>query len=243
MIQLIGAGKRFGERVALDHLSLHVGPGEVVALIGPNGAGKSTALRILAGIIRPTAGSGSVAGLDVVRQEVKARRHLGYLPQKLGVPAATVVGDLADLVAAVRRVAPAEARRALEAAGLGDRLEATLGQLSGGQRQRVMLTLATLGPVAALLLDEPGISLDTEGAEEVREVIRAARSRGVAVLFASHHLADVAALADRIVVLVGGRAVADGSVAELALAAGVPRSDAVELLEPPIERIYRVLAA
>ena len=239
MIVLDRVAKRFGDRLALAELSLRVGAGEVVALVGPNGAGKSTALRILAGVIRPTGGDGAIGGWDVVRHASAARRQLGYLPQKLGIPPATVVGDLAALFGAVRGVTRADVVRQLAELGLGDRLGATLAQLSGGQRQRVMLALATLGPVTALLLDEPSISLDADGAEEVRQAIRDARRRGVAVLFASHHLHDVAALADRIVVMVDGRAVAQGSLDELAAAAGVPRGEAAS--EAPIDKIYRVL--
>jgi ABC-type multidrug transport system ATPase subunit len=241
MIVLERVGKRFGDRTALAELSLRVAPGEVVALVGPNGAGKSTALRILAGVLRPSAGRAAIGGRDVVREAEAARRCLGYLPQKLGVPPGTVVRDLAALVAGVRGQPRAAAERELAALGLEDRLGATLGELSGGQRQRVMLALATLGPVAALLLDEPAISLDSEGAEEMRAAIRAAKARGVAVLFASHYLHDVAALADRMAVMVDGRAVATGTLDELAAAAGVPRGEAAG--EAPIERIYRVLVA
>jgi ABC-type multidrug transport system ATPase subunit len=157
------------------------------------------------------------------------------------VPASIVVRDLVELVARVRGVAPATAVQTLTVAGLSDRLGSTMGELSGGQRQRLMIALATLGPVTALLLDEPGISLDAEGSEEVRRDICEARDRGTAVLFASHQLHDVAALADRIVVLVQGRVVAQGSLAELALAAGVACDAAPP--EPPIERIYRILVS
>ncbi len=239
MIVLEGVAKEFDGRVALADLSLKVATGEVVALVGPNGAGKSTALRILAGVIRPTSGHAAIGGRDVVREASAARRQLGYLPQRLGVAAGTVVADLAALVAAIRGVTSAAAARELAALGLGDRLGATLGQLSGGQRQRVLLALATLGPVTALLLDEPSISLDSEGAEEARAAIRDAKRRGVAVLFASHHLPDVAALADRIVVMVDGRTVARGTLAELAATAGVARGETMG--EAPIDTIYRVL--
>jgi ABC-type multidrug transport system ATPase subunit len=239
VIVLDHIAKRFDSQEALVDLSLRVAAGEVVALEGPNGAGKSTALRIVAGVIRPTHGTATIGDADVVTQPAAARSRLGYLPQKLGVPPTTVVGDLASLVATLRDVRPAEAEGALAGLGLGDRLGATLAQLSGGERQRVMLALATLGPVAALVLDEPSISLDVEGAEEVREAIREAKRRGVAVLFASHHLHDVAALADRIVVIVGGRVAAHGTLDELAAAAGVPRGEAAG--EAPIDRIYRVL--
>ncbi len=239
MIRLRGLGKRYGERVALAPLDLDVAAGEVVALVGPNGAGKSTTLRVVAGAIRPTAGVAWVGGRDAVRDGVAARRRIGYLPQKLGVPAATVLGDLAVLIAAARRVPSDAATAALRAVGVGDRLAEPLAELSGGQRQRALLALATLGPVDVLLLDEPSISLDAEGAEEVRAAIRGARDRGAAVLFASHYLADVALLADRIVVLVDGRVAAHGTLAELAAAAGVRWS--AEVADPPIERIYRAL--
>ena len=239
MIVLDHLAKRFASHEALADLSLRIAGGEVVALVGPNGAGKSTALRIVAGVIRPTRGTATIDDADVVTQPAAARRWLGYLPQKLGVPLATIVGDLAALVAALRGVRPPDAESVIAALGLGDRLGATLAELSGGERQRVMLALATLGPVRALVLDEPSISLDEEGAEEVREAIREARRRGVAVLFASHHLHDVAALADRIVVIVDGRVAAHGTLDELAAAAGVPRDGPAG--EAPINRIYRTL--
>lgn len=239
MIGLKELHKSFGGRRALEPLTLDVAGGEVVALIGPNGAGKSTTLRMLAGLIQPSGGRATIGGHDVVTEAAAARRQLGYLSQRSGCPLATVVGDLAALVARVREVPFEQAVQSLTRAGLEDRLECTLGELSGGQRQRAMVELATLGPVAALLLDEPSISLDSEGSEHVRDAIRQARDRGTAVLFASHHLHDVAVLADRIVVLVQGRVVAQGTLAQLALAAGVPCDAGVT--DSPIERIYRVL--
>lgn len=241
MIRLDQLRKSYGGRVALEPLNLDIAPGEVVALVGPNGAGKSTTLRALAGIVRPSGGRAFIAGHDVVTDAVAARSHLGYLSQRLGVPASTVLRDLVELVARVRGLAPATAMQTLAAAGLGDRLGSTMGELSGGQRQRLMIALATLGPVTALLLDEPSISLDAEGSEEVRRAICEARDGGTAVLFASHQLHDVALLADRIVVMVQGRVVAQGSLGELAQAAGVGCDAAPP--EPPIERIYRILVS
>jgi ABC-type multidrug transport system ATPase subunit len=227
MIELRQVWKRFGDRMALESTDLTVNGGETVALVGPNGAGKSTALRILAGVVRASGGTASIDG------------NVAYLAQRLGVPQTTAVRDLAALVGAARGVSQDAVVEALHVAGLEDRLDATLADLSGGQRQRVMLALATVGPVGALLLDEPSISLDIEGAADVRAAILAARGRGAAVLFASHHLHDVATLADRIVLLVSGRIVAQGSLAELAAKAGVPCT--VGIADPPIERIYRVL--
>ncbi|MGH7521210.1 MAG: ATP-binding cassette domain-containing protein [Gemmatimonadales bacterium] len=227
MIELRQVWKRYDERIALHPLDLVVRGGETVALVGPNGAGKSTALRILAGTVQASGGNATIDG------------PVAYLAQRLGVPPTTVVADLAVLVAAARGVAPHVARDALVSLGLQDRLDAPLRDLSGGQRQRVMLALATVGDIGALLLDEPSISLDIEGAEDMRAAIAAARRRGTAVLFASHYLHDVATLAERIVLLVEGRVVAQGSLAELAAAAGVPCQP--DIADPPIERIYRVL--
>ena len=227
MIELHKVWKRYGARTVLHPLDLAVRSGETVALVGPNGAGKSTALRILAGTVRASGGTVQMSG------------NVAYLPQRLGVPATTVVADLAALVASARGLRTEVVRNALVAAGLEERLGAQLRDLSGGQRQRVMLALATVGDVGVLLLDEPSISLDIEGAEDVRAAIAEARKRGAGVLFASHHLHDVAMLADRIVLLVEGRVVAQGSLAELASAAGVPCH--AGLADPPIERIYRVL--
>lgn len=238
-IELRGVRKLYGHHVALDGLDLTVARGEVVALVGPNGAGKSTALRILSGAIHPSSGIARIGGREVTMDPLGARELLGYLPQRLGVPLATVVRDLAALVSTSRGLPADAGARALAESHLGNRLDATLGQISGGQRQRVMLVLATLGAVEALLLDEPSISLDTEGAEEVRDAISATRFDGGSILFASHHLSDVARLADRIVVMVEGRVVACGTVEELAHRAGVtwdPRQP-----DAPIERIYRNL--
>ena len=239
MIILNGISKSFGNCPALRDLSLRVEAGDVVALIGPNGAGKSTALRILAGVIRPDRGGATINGRDVVADD-EARRFVGYLPQKLGVPLTTTVMDLARLVARVRGVDLAVVLTALEETGLTHRARAPLAELSGGQKQRVMLTLATLGPVTSLLLDEPSINLDVDGSEEVRGLIRSARNRGHAVLFASHHLSDVAVLADRLVVLVDGRVIAQGTMPELAACAGVTWNGPAEVL---VEMVYRTLIA
>ena len=239
MIRLERLHKAYGACTALESLTLDVAPGEVVALVGPNGAGKSTTLRALAGLIRPTGGRASIGGHDVVTDATAARSRLGYLPQHSGAPETTVLADLAALVAGIRVIPLTHAIDVLAAAGLAERLGCTLGELSGGQRQRAMVALATLGPVTVLLLDEPGISLDSEGSEHVRQAICHARSRGTAVLFASHHLQDVAMLADRIAVMVQGRLVAQGTLAQLALAAGVSCESAA--VDTPIERIYHIL--
>jgi ABC-type multidrug transport system ATPase subunit len=238
MIRLEGLTKAYGGQSVLRNVSLQVRPGEVLALVGPNGAGKSTTLRIVAGIIRADSGRATLDGFPAAHPD--ARRSLGYLPQKPGVPGNTSLESLARLVAELRGLPGSAGADILTSIGLADRRHAALAELSGGQRQRLMLALATLGPVTSLLLDEPGISLDADGAEDVQARIREARARGTAVLFASHHLADVAALADRVVIMVGGSVVAQGTVAELARRAAIPWNASGA---PPIETIYRTLVS
>ncbi|HEU4799199.1 MAG TPA: ABC transporter ATP-binding protein [Gemmatimonadales bacterium] len=238
MIRLRGLGHSYDTHRVLENFTLDVAAGEVVALVGPNGAGKSTVLRLATGGLLVEEGAVEIGGFDLATRPIDARRRLGYLPQKLGVSLSTVVSDLARLVAAARGVSAVQAFDALGDAGLGARLDATLGELSGGQRQRVLLVLASLGPVAVLLLDEPAISLDADGSADVQAIICRARDEGTAVLFASHHLVDVATLADRMVVLVGGHPVAQGSVAELVAEGGQHWTG---LGAPPIEAAYRAI--
>jgi ABC-2 type transport system ATP-binding protein len=238
VIVLDGVTKAYGQQTVLRGVSLDVRPGEVLAVVGPNGAGKSTMLRILAGILHADAGTATVNG--IAAGDPEARRSLGYLPQKPGVPGNTSLLSLARLVAEVRGLKAAAGSDVLESIGLAHRMHANIAELSGGQRQRLMLALATLGPVTALLLDEPGISLDADGAEEVHALIRDARARGTAVLFASHHLGDVAALADRVAIVVDGVVVVQGTLLELARRAGVAWTTTGP---PPMETIYRLLVA
>ena len=235
MITATGLTKSYGPHAVVKGVSLDVAAGEVLALVGPNGAGKSTVLRMLAGVIQPDAGSATLGGGPST--DWNARRSLGYLPQKPGVAPNTSLLSLARLVAEMRGLPAGKGHQLLQEIGLGFRLNAAIGELSGGQRQRLMLALATLGPVDALLLDEPGISLDADGAEEVHARIRRARAEGTAVLFASHHMADVAILADRVAILVNGVIEAQGTMAELARRASVPWNGG----QPPLEAIYRTL--
>ncbi len=215
MIHFDQVTKRYGGRDALAGLTLTVGAGEVVALVGPNGAGKSTALKLAVGIVLPSTGAVRVGGYDVAREGEKARGRLGYVPQRLAFPEHVTCRDLCRLVADLRGVEIARATRTLDDIAPGARLDARVRDLSGGQRQRLSLALALVDNPDGLVLDEPSISLDADGAEIVGRCIRAARARGAAVLFASHHLHEVAMLADRIVLLQGGRVVAQRSAREL----------------------------
>jgi ABC-2 type transport system ATP-binding protein len=202
-VDVRGVSKVFASHTVLDDLSLRVAGGEIVALLGPNGAGKTTTLRILAGLIAPTRGDGSVAGVPLSGSLQRLRARVGLLTEMPGLWDRLTVRD--NLLTYARLFAvPAPGTRVdalLDQFGLAARAGDRAGVLSKGQRQRVALMRALVAEPAVLLLDEPTSGLDPEAARVVREAIAAARSRGVAVLLSTHQLDEAATLADRIAVL------------------------------------------
>jgi ABC-2 type transport system ATP-binding protein len=212
-----GLVKRYGRRLAVDDLTLHVDPGEVVGLLGPNGAGKTTAVKMLLGLVRPSSGSAALFGEDVSKPA--ARRRVGYLPEQFRFPPwltgaglLDLHGRLAGLDADTRRH---HAAAALELVGLSSRRSEPIGSYSKGMQQRIGLAQALLGDPALVILDEPTSALDPIGRRDVREVVRSLRSRGTAVVLNSHLLSEVEMVCDRVVILNRGRVTCTGRLDEL----------------------------
>ena len=223
LIRLDGLTRRFGDLVAVDDLSFDVGRGEVVGLIGPNGAGKTTAMRMVAGFLAPTAGRAAIAGIDVVERPAAAKAKLGYLPE--GAPAwgeMTPQGLLAFVATAHDLTGERRKRRvatALGLAGLAEMRRRRIDTLSKGFRRRVALAAALVHDPPALILDEPTDGLDPAQKGSVRRTI-AALARDKAVIVSTHALDEVMALCTRVVVLTGGRLVADSRPDTLAAGSG-----------------------
>jgi ABC-2 type transport system ATP-binding protein len=212
-----GLAMRYRERTVLDGVSLTVDAGEVVALVGPNGAGKTTTVETIEGYRRAQAGRVTVLGADPWTADRAHRARVGLMLQDGGL-------DLrARPAESLRQYArfhadPLDPARLLDELGLRA-VEATpYRRLSGGERQRLGFALALVGRPELLVLDEPTAGMDAEARALVRGRIGAERERGVAVLVTSHDLADVERMADRVVVLAGGRVVAAGPAAELGAA-------------------------
>lgn len=213
---------RFGEVEAVTGVDLTAQAGQATALLGRNGAGKSTTMRVLAGVVSPSAGTVRVMGIDVARRPLEARRRVGYCPDVGGlVPRATPWEHL-QLTARLRRLADWEAkgRDLLERFELGDVAHRVTGGFSHGMGRRLSVVLATLHEPEVLLLDEPFDGVDPIGVEATLDVIADARARGACVLV-STHLRELAVQAcGRAVVLRGGARVASLPADELTGEAG-----------------------
>ncbi|NEM92126.1 ABC transporter ATP-binding protein [Galbitalea soli] len=196
--------KSFGRRAALDRFTLEAGPG-IHCLLGDNGAGKSTAFAVLTGARRPDAGDVLVGG-ERVRRGGATARLIGSAPQSLSYPPTVRVREVVDYVAA-HYAAPAPTAAILDRVGLTALARRSCGGLSGGEARRLALACALVGDTPVVVLDEPSAGLDRSGQGELREIIRGLGSAGRIVLLASHDLADVEALADRVWVVAAGRVV------------------------------------
>jgi len=200
--------KWYGPRLAVDRISLAVDAGEIMGLLGPNGSGKTTILRILAGYLRPSAGTARIAGLDVVDDSLAARRCVGYVPEDVPLYGGMAVreflvfmGRLKGLTAPGLSGAVSEAMHRLRLEQMHD---VQIGRLSRGYRQRVAIAQALLGNPALLILDEPTNGLDPRQIIEMRELIRSLGGERT-ILVTSHILGEIERVADRVAILLDGR--------------------------------------
>jgi ABC-2 type transport system ATP-binding protein len=209
---------RYGATAALDDIDLTISPG-ITGLLGPNGAGKTTLLRVIATAQRPDAGTIRVGAHEAtggLGERTAVRRMVGYMPQEVGFPRGMTAFSFLDYIAVLKEWDDqarrhAEVRRVLEAVQLGDRAGAKVRTLSGGQRRRLALAQALIGDPALLILDEPTTGLDPEQRAVLRALL-SGRAGDRTVLLATHQTEDVAALCERVIVMVGGRVRFDGAV-------------------------------
>lgn len=209
--------KVYGGTVAVEDLTLRVERGEVFGFLGPNGAGKTTTVKMLLGLVYPTAGQAQVLGHRPGDPAVMGR--IGFLPEHFRFPPWLTAWGLLDFHGRLYHM-PAEVRRRripelLERVGLGDRAHTRLGEFSKGMSQRIGLAQALLNRPEVVFLDEPTSGLDPLGRREVRDLIRELRGEGVTVFLNSHFLSEVEVTCDRVAILKGGRVVRAGTLADL----------------------------
>jgi len=205
MIDTQGLTKTYGTVQALSELTLAIEAGEVFGLLGPNGSGKTTTIRLLLGLLRPTAGGASVAGFDCWAQSLEVRRRVSYLPGELrmygGLRAIDVLRYLSDLRggdALERAVALAERVMGLD-------LRRRVRTYSTGMKQKLALAQVFADPVDILILDEPTSALDPSAREDVLGLVKEARAAGQTVIFSGHVLSEVEQVADRVAIMRRGR--------------------------------------
>ena len=216
---LDGVEKRYGAAVALSGLSLTAASGAVTALLGPNGAGKTTTVEICAGLRRPDAGAIRVLGLDLTRDHDALRAKVGVMPQTGGSGAAGIYPAVRPREAlrlyASLYAHPLDPVLLLERLDLTGSANTAWRHLSGGQQQRLSLALALIGRPSLVFLDEPTAGLDVHGKHEVWSLIEELRVSGVTVVLTTHAMDDAERLADHLVIVDRGRAVAAGTTHEL----------------------------
>jgi ABC-2 type transport system ATP-binding protein len=205
-----GVVRTYGEQRALDGVDLEVRRGELLALLGPNGAGKTTLVETLEGHRRADAGEVRVLGHDPALRERAFRERIGVVLQEEGLDPAITVGEAVTLYGAAYPH-PRPPREVVELVGLADRWDARAQTLSGGQRRRLDLALGIAGDPELIFLDEPTTGFDPAARRHAWELIGQLRDLGKTILLTTHYMDEAQHLADRIVVLRGGRVVAEGT--------------------------------
>ncbi|MFO0807439.1 MAG: ATP-binding cassette domain-containing protein [Gemmataceae bacterium] len=213
-----------GELTAVDELSFSVAPGEVYGLLGPNGAGKTTTIRMLLGLLAPTAGRAVVAGYSSADEPDEVKRRVGLVSANAGLYPWLSVRELLEFFADVYGLSPADARSELDRLalrlGLTELFDRRCATLSTGQKQRVHLARALVHRPPVLLLDEPTLGLDVLGSQAVAEYIQLLRGEGKAVILTTHRLDEAERLCDRFGLLHRGRLVCEGTLSQLQAATG-----------------------
>ena len=213
-VRLRGVTKRYGSTTAVSDLDLEVNAAEVLALLGPNGAGKTTTVEMCEGFVKPDSGAIEVLGLDPIADNARVRERIGVMLQGGGGYPAASAGEMLNLVASYA-ANPLDPGWLLDTLGLTDAARTTYRRLSGGQQQRLALACALVGRPELVFLDEPTAGMDAHARVVVWELIDALRRDGVTIVLTTHQLKEAEELADRIVIIDRGSAVAAGTPAEL----------------------------
>lgn len=211
MIEVENLVKRYGNHLAVDHLSFQVEKGQIYGFLGPNGAGKSTTMNIMTGYIAASEGSVKIDGHDILKEPEEAKKSIGYLPEIPPLYTDMTVGEYLQFVAELKKVPKAERKeqiaQAMQTVMIEDKKNSLIKNLSKGYKQRVGLAQAILGNPEVIILDEPTVGLDPKQIIEIRELIKHLGEQHTVIL-SSHILSEVAAVCDKIMIISKGKLVA-----------------------------------
>ena len=241
-IELNGVSKSFGPIHAVKDVSFSLQEGEIVALVGHNGAGKTTLIKMMLGLIRPSAGAVRVLGEDPAAGSVAVRTRLGYLPENVSFNPALTGTETLNFYSALKRAGRGQIRGLLERVGLAGAADRRVRTYSKGMRQRLGLAQALLGQPKVLLLDEPTTGLDPASRRDFYRFLDELRDSGSTILLSSHALSELEGRADRVIIVGRGVKVADGTLDELRGIARLPTRIRVRLAEGQDEHASRLSA-
>jgi len=226
MIAVENLVKRYGSFTAVDGVSLEVQPGQIHGFLGPNGAGKTTTIRMIAGLLKPTAGRVLVNGHDLAMEPEQAKASLGFIPDRPFIYEKLTAGEFlrfhAGLYGLEDGQVPARVTEMLELFELGKWEHELVESFSHGMKQRLVMGAAFMHRPRAVLVDEPMVGLDPRGARLIKEVFRRMADRGVAILMSTHTLEVAQEMCDLVSIILKGRIIAHGTVAELRSLEGDP---------------------
>jgi len=238
-VEAINLYKRFGELVAVDHISFKVKQGEIFGLLGPNGAGKTTTIRMLTGLIRPDDGSARIMGVNVHDDPIRARENIGVVPEEANPYPDLTVRDNLSLVGMIyglsRAVIEERVRELISLLELREVSGRKAKALSKGTRQRLLIAMALISNPKILFLDEPTSGLDVVNARRIRSLIRKLVNDGTTILLTTHNIEEAGNICDRVAVINRGRIVALGSPYELRIKTG-ENTYLTVAFDKPVER-------
>ncbi len=215
MIQVDNLSKRFGDFSAVDGISFSIQTGEIVGLLGPNGAGKTTTMRMITGFLEPDEGTVTIDGVNIACNPVTAKRKIGYMPESAPMYSDMIVADYLEYIARIEGKDPiSKCKELSDVCGLKEVMCKNIGELSRGNKQRVGLAHALMGDPEILILDEPTSGLDPNQVGEVRSLIKEI-GKTHTVIISTHILSEVEALCDRVIIISGGKKVADSPTVDL----------------------------
>lgn len=218
MIEVNGLRKEYGEFVAIDRLSFSVEKGEIFGIVGPNGAGKTTTLKMLSGLVRPTAGSIWINGVDLSTDPVRVKSILGFLPEESPLYEGMYVEDYLLFFGELYDVDKATARKRINSLLTDLSLKAAgkrIGDLSKGMRRKVAIARSLINDPQLLIYDEPGSGLDPMTSRFITEYIRSLKEKGKTIIFSAHNLYQMEKLCDRILIVKDGKQVTLGSASQI----------------------------